>query len=74
LLPMRPVPPRMTIFIFLFLVSDLGFVLRYRNCVFDPCLLFAIFQLPLDPRVRNQPKERGEHVQSSGNPWTDKRE
>ena len=32
--PIKPVPPRMTIFVFLFLVSDLDFVLRYRNCVF----------------------------------------
>ena len=37
-------------------------------------LLFSVLQLPLDPRVRNQPEERGEHVQSGGNPWTNKRQ
>jgi hypothetical protein len=47
-------------------------VLRYRNCAFF--LFFAIFQLSLDPRVRNQPEERDEHVQSGGNPWTHKSE
>jgi hypothetical protein len=37
-------------------------------------LLFAVLQLPLDPRVRDQPEERDEDVQSGGNPWTNKRE
>src|SRR5215475_15597982 len=36
-------------------------------------LLVALLQFPLDPRVRNQPKECSEHVQSAGNPWTHKR-
>src|SRR5215469_14928959 len=36
-------------------------------------LLSALLELPLDPRIRNQPEERGEHVQSGGDPWTDKR-
>src|SRR6476620_4068422 len=37
-------------------------------------LLFAVLQFPLDPRVRNQPEERNEHIQCGGDPWTHKRE
>jgi len=37
-------------------------------------LFFAVLQLPLNSRVRDQPEERGEHVQSGSNPRTNKRE
>src|SRR6266540_3241791 len=36
--------------------------------------LLTLLQLPLDPGIGNQPKKRGEHVQPTGDPWTDKRE
>src|SRR5262245_18829364 len=37
-------------------------------------LFLLLLDFPLDPRVGNQPEKRGEHVQSGGNPWTNKRE
>jgi hypothetical protein len=50
-------------------VSHCPYSLRFR-----PCSLVAVLQFPLDPSVGNQPEERGEHVHSRSNPWTNKRE
>src|SRR5262245_5585971 len=54
--------------------SALNIALYYGNGFPFLSLLFAVLQFPLDSRIRNQPEERGKHIQSGGNQWTHKRE
>src|SRR5437667_4375715 len=49
-------------------------VALYHGQAIPSCLLFALFNLPLDAGIRNQPEERDEHIQSTGDPRAHKRE
>src|SRR5207237_8602489 len=46
----------------------------HGNSISAFLLLFALLNLSLDSGIRNQPEQRGEHVQPTGDPWTDKLE
>jgi len=43
-------------------------LLTRRSPAYWRCSVFALFHLPLDPRVRNQQEERDEYIESASDP------